>query len=210
MKDTKISVYKAVVLTTLLYGAESWVIYRRHLRLIKRYHQHCLRTILNIHWSDFVTNIDVLEMAMVTSIKAMLLKKKLLGNVCRMEDHRLPGHCDKGAPRKRYKDTLNRSFITCNIDYHQWTIQAANRTNWQHTVYQATTSFDVKRRANKEDKRKRRKKRDPSEINTGRIVTCSRCGKTCLSQIGLISHQRPAPDEDFLLPVSSFVNRAMT
>ena len=29
-------------------------------------------------------------------------------------------------------------------------------------------------------------------------VTCSRCGKTCLSRIGFISHQR-APYEDFLL-----------
>ena len=67
-EDTNISVYKAVVLTTLLCGAESWVIYRRHLPLIERYHQRCLRTILNIHWSDFVTNIEVLEMANVTSI----------------------------------------------------------------------------------------------------------------------------------------------
>ncbi len=33
-KDTKVSVYKAVVLTTLLYGAESWVTYRHHLRLL--------------------------------------------------------------------------------------------------------------------------------------------------------------------------------
>ena len=41
-----------------------------------------------------------------------------------------------------------------------------------------------------EDKRRRRKNRDPSEINTGQIVTCSRCGKTCLSRIGFINHQR--------------------
>ena len=65
------------VLNTLLYCAESWVIYRRHLRLIEGYHQRCLRTILNIHWSDFVTNIEVLEMANVTSIEAMLLQIQL-------------------------------------------------------------------------------------------------------------------------------------
>ena len=34
LKDTKIRVYKPVVLTTLLYGAESLVIYHRHLRLV--------------------------------------------------------------------------------------------------------------------------------------------------------------------------------
>ena len=171
-KDTNTSVYKAVVLTTLLYGAESWVIYRRHLSLIERYHQRCLRAILNILWSDFVTNIEVLEMAMVTSIEAMLLKIQLhwAGHVSRMEDHHLQKvtvwrlstlHCDKGAPQKKYEDTLKKSLVTCNIDYRQWTLQASNRTNWRHTVYQATTSFEVKRRANMEDKRKRRKKTGP-------------------------------------------------
>ena len=76
-KDTKINVKKVVVLTTLLYGGDSLVTYRRHLRLIERYHQHCLRAILVIHWSDFVTNIEVLEMAKVTSTEAMLLKTQL-------------------------------------------------------------------------------------------------------------------------------------
>ncbi|KAI8491005.1 hypothetical protein Bbelb_314240 [Branchiostoma belcheri] len=76
-KDTKISVYKAVVLTTLLYGSESWVTYRHHLRLLERFHQRCLRSILNIHWSDYVTNVEVLERAGILSIEAMLLKIQL-------------------------------------------------------------------------------------------------------------------------------------
>ena len=59
---SKIRVYRAVVLTTLLYSSETWVTsYRSHLRLLKRFHQRCLRTILNIHWNDFITNIEVLE-----------------------------------------------------------------------------------------------------------------------------------------------------
>ncbi|KAI8495016.1 hypothetical protein Bbelb_270020 [Branchiostoma belcheri] len=57
-KDTKISVYKAVALTTLPYGSESWVTYRHHLRLLERFHQRCLHSILNIHWSDYVTNVE--------------------------------------------------------------------------------------------------------------------------------------------------------
>ena len=35
-KNTKIKVYRAVVLTTLLYGAESCVTYRHHIRLLER------------------------------------------------------------------------------------------------------------------------------------------------------------------------------
>lgn len=41
---TKIHVYRAVVLTTLLYGSETWVTYCSHIRLLER----CLQTILNI------------------------------------------------------------------------------------------------------------------------------------------------------------------
>ncbi|KAI8500865.1 hypothetical protein Bbelb_216830 [Branchiostoma belcheri] len=115
-KDTKIIVYKAVVLTTLLYGSESWVTYRHHLRLLERFHQRCLRSILNIHWSDYVTNVEVLERAGILSIEAMLLKIQLrwAGHVSRMEDHRLPmivlygelstGQRNREAPKKRFKD----------------------------------------------------------------------------------------------------------
>ena len=84
------NLYRAVLLTTLLCGAESYGSHiDRHLHLFERYHQPA---ILNIHWSDFVTNIEVLEMAKVTSIEAMLLKTQLrwAGHVSRMEDHRLP------------------------------------------------------------------------------------------------------------------------
>ncbi|XP_072163919.1 uncharacterized protein [Diadema setosum] len=91
-KQTKISVYRAVALPTLLYGSESWALYRHHLRLLERFHQRCLRFILNIHWNDFITNIKVLELAETTSIEATLMKTQLrwAGHVSRMEDHRLP------------------------------------------------------------------------------------------------------------------------
>ena len=46
------NVYRAVVLTTLLYGSESWVTYRNHLKLLKRFHQCCLRSVVNIHWNN--------------------------------------------------------------------------------------------------------------------------------------------------------------
>jgi len=137
-------------------------------------------------------------MAKVTSIEAMLLKTQLrwAGHVSGMEGYHLPkfvlygelstGHHDKGAPWKRYKDTLKKFLVTCNINHHQWTTQPANRMNWRHSVYQATTSFKTTRRVNMEDKRRRRKNRDPSEI-IEQIVTCSRCGKTRLSRIGFIN-----------------------
>ncbi|XP_069777179.1 late secretory pathway protein AVL9 homolog isoform X2 [Narcine bancroftii] len=74
---TKISVYRAIVIPTLLLGSESWILYRHHLWLLERFHQCCLCSILNIHWSDFITNIVVLEMAEADSIESTLLKIQL-------------------------------------------------------------------------------------------------------------------------------------
>ena len=140
-KYTKINGYKVAMLTPLLCGAESWVTYRRHLRLIEHYHQRCLRTLLNIHWSDFITNIEVLEMATFTSIEAMSLKTqhRWAGRDSGIEDHRLSkitiygelatDHRDRRTPRKIYKDTLKRSIATCKVHHRQWTTQSTNRMN---------------------------------------------------------------------------------
>lgn len=65
--------------------------YRSHIRLLERFHLRCLRSLVNIHWSDFITNVEVLEQAEIPSIEAMLLKHQLrwAGHVSGMEDHRL-------------------------------------------------------------------------------------------------------------------------
>ena len=41
--STKINVYCAVVLTTLLYGCEAWTPHRRHIRRLDQFHMRCLR-----------------------------------------------------------------------------------------------------------------------------------------------------------------------
>ncbi|XP_063600256.1 uncharacterized protein LOC134776430 [Penaeus indicus] len=200
-KGTKISVNRAIVLTTLLYGSESWVTYRHHIRLLERFHQRCLRTILNIHWSDYVTNVEILEQAEISSIEAMLLKSQLrwAGHVSRMEEHRLPkialygelstGHRDGGAPKKRYKDSLKKSLGACQIDHRQWSTLAADRQAWRHTVHQAVASFEDSRRSNLKEKRRTRKDREASAAVPDQTFDCSRCGRICLSRIGLVSHQ---------------------
>ena len=66
--STNLQIYRAVVVTTLLYGAESWVLYRKQIRLLERFHQHCLRCILGIKRQDHVSNEEVLKRAGLPSI----------------------------------------------------------------------------------------------------------------------------------------------
>ena len=47
--STKIQIYRTVVVPTLLYGAETWVLYRKQIKLLERFHQRCLRSIVGIN-----------------------------------------------------------------------------------------------------------------------------------------------------------------
>ena len=49
------------IIPTLLYGCETWVTYRKHIKQLETYHQRCLRRILHIKWQDRVTNTAVFE-----------------------------------------------------------------------------------------------------------------------------------------------------
>ncbi|XP_076330942.1 uncharacterized protein LOC143236529 [Tachypleus tridentatus] len=90
---TKMLVYKAVIVPTLLYGSETWVTYRRHLNQLERFHQSCLRSILKIKWEEYRTNnLSVSEEAKISSIEATIIKSRLqwTGHMLRMDNSRLP------------------------------------------------------------------------------------------------------------------------
>ena len=53
--NTKIRVYQACVLGTLLYGSEAWTPYSRQERRLNAFHLRCLRRLLGITWQDHVT-----------------------------------------------------------------------------------------------------------------------------------------------------------
>ena len=84
---TKIAVYNAVVIDTTLYGYETWVQYRRHIRLLESFHIRRLQLILGLRWWHKVTHSEISSMA---GIPTMLLHRQLrwFGNVIRMPHSR--------------------------------------------------------------------------------------------------------------------------
>ena len=57
---TKIQVYRAVIIPTLLYVAETLVLCPKQIRLLEWFHQRCLCPILGIKWQDHVLKKEVL------------------------------------------------------------------------------------------------------------------------------------------------------
>ena len=50
--STKVAVYNALCLSTLLYGAKSWTPYRQHISNLEAFHIRCLQKILGLSWED--------------------------------------------------------------------------------------------------------------------------------------------------------------
>ena len=69
--NTQLKVYKACVISTLLYGCEAWTTY-------DMFHTRCLRRFLCLTWKDKVTNFDDLSKTKSFNIFAMLSQRRLL------------------------------------------------------------------------------------------------------------------------------------
>ena len=193
---TKLSVYRAVVLPSLLYGCETWTCYRRHTKKLDQFHLRCLRKVLRVSWKEHVPNQEILRSAELTGIEAMA-QLRWSGHVTRMDDSRLPkqlfhaelstGKRHKGGQRKRYKDVLKSTLKACNIPVDEWQVLAQDRPAWRAATRKGTKHFERSRLQSLDDKRSARKNRVP---NPSTAVPCQLCGKICASTFGLQAHMR--------------------
>ena len=91
-ESTKLHVYQACVLSTLLHSSEAWTTYARQEKNLNSVHLRCLIRILGISWQDRVTKTEVLERAHSSVIYTLLSQRRLrwFGHVRRMADGRIP------------------------------------------------------------------------------------------------------------------------
>ena len=182
--DTKLKVYKAVVLPTLLYACETWTVYQRHAKKLNHFHLSCLRKLLKIRWQDKIPDTEVLKKANTQSVHTLLKLAQLrwTGHVTRMPDERLQkkvqeGKRSQGGQKKRYKDTLKASLKDFNIPIESWEQVAQDRTKWRRLINKGASQFEAKRICEAERKRKERKARakGPSSDSAQSELTCSIC-----------------------------------
>ena len=138
--DTKLKVYKAVVLPTLLYACN-------------HFHLSYLRKLLKIWWQDKIPDTEVLKKAKIQSVHTLLKLAQLrwTGHVTRMPDERLPkkvlygelqeGKRSQGGQKIRYKDTLKASLKNLNILTESWEQDAQDRTKWRCLINKGASQF---------------------------------------------------------------------
>ena len=175
--DTKISVYKAAVVTSLLFGCETWTLKRVHIALLERFHQTSLRKIARIRWFHKVTNYEVLDRCKIGSIQSMVESAVLrwTGHVTRMSNDRIPkrllyGRLGSGRGSRgnhaSYLNQLRRTLYACGIPPVNLEVLAESRGAWRSTYKAGIAKAEGDRINRLKDKRERRKRRaglDPTD-----------------------------------------------
>lgn len=199
---TKILVYKAVCISTLLYGCESWTIYSRHIKRLESFHINCLQRILGICWRDRVPHTDILSRTSSTSIQTTISHHQLrwLGHVIRMPEERLPrkvlysqlhvGDRRAGGPKKRFKDHMKTTLKKCGIEHTQLETLATDRNRWRSVCHEGIQRLEDNRLRSMQEKRERRHAREAAPPPPNPDHTCPSCGRQCASRIRLYSHRR--------------------
>nr|VZH99074.1 unnamed protein product [Spirometra erinaceieuropaei] len=196
--------YKAVILPTLLYGAETWTVYTRQARRLNHFHPSCLRRILRLNWQDRIPDTEKLERTGILSIYSMLRQVQLRwsGHLVRMDDERLPkrlfygdvatGSRRQGGQIRRYKDTLKSSLKRLHINPTNWEELARDRPTWRRTVKTGAAIYEANRIAAAKVKREVRNSQLRPIRNAAAqpLPTCPRCQRTFRARIGLVGHLR--------------------
>lgn len=133
-EKTKVRIYQACVLSTLLYASEAWTTNTGQDK------------ILNIKWQDRVSNYRVLEMAGLTSITTILSR---LGYVYRMDNTCIPKKClfgelssgkrSQGRPKLHFKDVCKDTMRHLQIHPKSWERMASDQSAWRTAVRTGAT-----------------------------------------------------------------------
>ena len=194
---TKLSVYKAIILSTLLFASKTWTIYQRHAKKISCFHLNCLCKLLKVKWQDKVPDTAILEQTGMSSIFALLRMSQLrwAGHVSRMPDEWLPkrlrygelqtGVCNHGGQKKCFKDTLKASLKDFPIDHDSWEMQAQDWTAWHSAIHKGAAIYEQQRIETATN--------PPAHTSAPAPLSCPHCDRTFQAWIGLISHLQTYP-----------------
>ncbi|XP_076442729.1 uncharacterized protein LOC143281405 [Babylonia areolata] len=70
--NAKMQVFRACVLSTLLYSGETWTTYAAQEKRLNSFYLQCLIRILGIRWQDKIPNTEVLQRAGLPTVFAIL------------------------------------------------------------------------------------------------------------------------------------------
>jgi len=126
---TKLRLYNSCIAPIFLYGAETWAVTTTAAKTFNALDQWCLRHILNIHWTERITNNEVRSRTQQPLLSDAVRSRRLIGHICRADpsqDHSqalyasttgLPKHWRRrpGRPRQTSLRTIDNDLRPLNL-----------------------------------------------------------------------------------------------
>ena len=142
---TKMQIFHAVVITTLLYGAEAWNTTVQEEKRLSAFYRRCLRRIIGVTWQEKMTNEEVYRRTGQPPFICLLRRKRLtwLGHMVRMPPNRLPrrllfweppGKRRPGRQRMRWRDAVTRDLKETTVTFDEAIRIAQDRVAWCNIV----------------------------------------------------------------------------
>ena len=139
---TRIKLIKCYVWTTLLYGCETWTLSKTSIKKIEAFEMWTLRRLLNIPWTDYKTNEEVLPLSWYRKIinknckgkKTKVLwacseRTELAEIIHGRENERKRG---RGRPRRKRTDDIKE---WTEKNYYQCVRKTSDRKNWRSLIF---------------------------------------------------------------------------
>jgi len=85
--STKLRLYNSCILPIFLYGAETWAVTATAAKTFDALDQWCLRRIVNIHWTERITNNEVRSRTQQPLLSDAVRSRRLhfFGHICRAD-----------------------------------------------------------------------------------------------------------------------------
>ena len=126
--QTKLKLFKAVIIPKLLYGSETWNLLQHHTQRLKVFVNRCLRIITGTFLWDKMRNTQLRSNAKIERVEVLIQKWRLqwLGHLARMPDDRLPkkllvsrisnGKRHQGGQKQRWHDLIQADLKKVNLE----------------------------------------------------------------------------------------------
>ena len=144
-QKNKIRLFKSNVLSTLLYGAESWKMTKTISHKLEVFWKRCLCRILNIFWPNTISNAELHRRTTTKLItqEVQMRRWRWIRHVLRIPPTTLPrvalrwtpdGHRKRGRPKETWRRTVEREMREQGWTWGYLKRCATDRPRWRALV----------------------------------------------------------------------------
>ena len=146
--QTKMRLYRSIILPILLYGSETWTTLKIDLKKLEVFQMQCLRRILGVSLLNHLHNETIrVRCNNQPKIEEIVQHRRLLwfGHLCRMNEERIPHNMlwknkpdnwkiSSSAPKKTWLKQIDNDLKNSRISVEEAKIKALDRRSWKTIV----------------------------------------------------------------------------